>query len=512
MRTCVRLGVLLAVAGVVLVSSAETGASPGTTERVSVGYLGEGNLGSLAPSISADGRYVAFESDATNLVPGDTDACGQPPNTYNCPDIFVRDRQTSTTERVSVSSGGVQANGESWTPSISADGRYVAFDSDATNLVADDTNAKTDVFVHDRQTGVTERVSVGYLGEGNLGSLAPSISADGRYVAFESDATNLVSGDTNGVTDVFVHDRQTGATERVSVSSTGTQGDQPSYDAALSGNGRYVAFQSSATNLVADDTNAKTDVFVRDRQTGTTTRVSVDSAGAQANGTSCFRGLEAIRCPAISADGRYVAFYSLASNLVPADTNGAQDVFVHDLQTRATTRASVDSAGYEGNDWSMQPAISSDGRYVAFDSLASNLVAGDTNTARDVFLHDRHTGATLRVSVSSASGEGDHGSLQAAISADGRYVAFSSFASNLVPGDTNNFCGPGRDENCPDVFVHDRGIPVGGIAELPEAAQTPVAQSASSDLPYAALLAALAAAGAGVLSVGAWYARRRWVR
>jgi Tol biopolymer transport system component len=356
-----------------------------STTRVSVSSAGaEGNNNSGSTSISADGRYVAFDSGASNLVPGDTNGRS---------DVFVHDRQTAATTRVSVSSAAAQGNDHSYAPSISADGRYVAFYSHATNLVPGDTNATHDVFVHDRQTAATTRVSVSSAGaQANGGSDKPSISADGRYVAFESQASNLVAGDTNATEDVFVHDRQTGTTTRVSVSSAGAQGDGHSNAPSISADGRYVAFHSGATNLVPTDTNNWYDVFVHDRQSGTTTRVSVSSAGGQGNGTS--------RWASISADGRYVAFNSSASNLVPGDTNDAYDVFVHDRQMGSTTRVSVSSAGAEGNGESEVPSISADGRYVGFESTAANLVPGDTNGYYDVFVHDR---ACLSITTSPAS-------------------------------------------------------------------------------------------------------------
>src|SRR6266404_4977766 len=252
-----------------------------------------------------------------------------------------------TTERVSVTSGGTEGNGASLGSALSADGRFVAFDSAATDLVAGDTNGVSDVFVHDRQTGTTERVSVasgGAQGDGSSGLIGfafpPALSADGRFIAFISSATSLVAGDTNGATDVFVHDRQTGTTARVSVASGGTQANNVSSYPALSADGRFVAFQSDATNLVVDDTNGATDVFVHDRQTGATERVSVASGGGtQGNGNS--GGFFAF--PALSADGRLVAFQSDATNLVAVDTNGATDVFVHDRQTGTTERVSVAS-------------------------------------------------------------------------------------------------------------------------------------------------------------------------
>ena len=229
--------------------------------------------------------------------------------------------------RVSVASDGSQSWDDSSFPSISADGRYVAFHSIADNLVPEDTNGAPDVFIHDRQTGITELVSFSTGGvQGNLTSKDPSISTDGRFVAFWSYASNLVPGDTNGLGDVFVRDRQTGETKRVSVTSSGGQscGDHPS----ISADGRYVAFQSICTNLLPHDGNYLSDVFVHDRQTGTTEIASIASESTQGNGESS--------APAISGDGRFVAFESTSTNLVPGDTNTFKDLFVHDRQTGLT--------------------------------------------------------------------------------------------------------------------------------------------------------------------------------
>ena len=312
-----------------------------------------------------------------------------------------------TTERVSIATGGGQAiGGNSYPPAISADGRFVVFSSTATNLVSGDTNGYGDIFVHDRQTGTTERVSVATGGGQGTGgaSYDPAISADGRFVAFYSLATNLVSGDTNGAADVFVHDRQTGTTERVSVATGGGQANGGSYIPAISADGRFVAFYSFATDLVGADTNGFVDIFVHDRQTGTTERVSVATGGGQVTGSSYN--------PAISADGRFVAFESEASGFVSGDTNAAYDVFVHDRQTGTTERASVSTGGGQATADSYSGAISADGRFVAFHSVATNLVGGDTNGAADVFVHDRQTGTTERVSVATGGAEANGAQLR----------------------------------------------------------------------------------------------------
>ena len=419
----------------------------GHTTRVSVatgGVQGSGNSSDV--SLSADGRYVAFPSDASNLVAGDTN---------NSNDVFVHDRLTKQTTRVSVTTNGTQGNGNSGNASISADGRYVAFTS-INRLVVGDTNNKNDIFVHDRLTKQTTRVSVATGGaQGNDGSFSPSLNADGRYVAFSSVASNLVAGDTNGNDDVFVHDRLTKQTTRVSVPMGGLEGFGyfGSGSPSLSADGRYVAFASDDNKLVAGDTNETwyfapaNDVFVYDRLTGQTTRVSVYSGGSQA--------YEPSHVPSISADGRYVAFGTY-SNLVAEDTNGTFDTFVHDRLTKQTTRVSVATNGAQGNSSSgptfpnpYSSSLSADGRYVAFTSVASNLVAGDTNNGKgDAFVHDRLTKQTTRVNVATNGVQGNNiYSPSPSLSADGRYVAFYSDANNLVAGDTNNAV---------DVFVRDR--------------------------------------------------------
>jgi len=404
------------------------------TERVSVNSAGtEGDDNSTdVVLMSSDGRFIAFASKATNLVANDT-------NQWT--DIFVRDRLLGTTERVSVDSAGNEGNVDADFPSISADGRFVCFESRSTNLVTGDGNHVPDIFVHDRSTGTTERVSVDSSGgESNGSSHFPAISSDGRWVVFTSIATNLVSGDTNLNSDVFVHDRQGGTTVRASVDSSGNEGDDESLDmTAISADGRFVAFPSYATNLVAGDKNGTADIFVHDLQTGTTERASVSTSGKEADHWSF--------SPSLSGDGRFVAFQSDADNLVNGDTNVKRDVFVRDRQNGTTRRMSVDSAGVEANDWSASPSISADGRYVAFASLASNLVSADTNIGQDVFVHDRFTKTTTLVDVDANGVQASSDSYAASISPDGRLVCFDSLAGNLVPGDNN-----GRI----DTFVHGR--------------------------------------------------------
>jgi uncharacterized lipoprotein NlpE involved in copper resistance len=271
----------------------------------------------------------------------------------------------------------------------------VAFHSLADNLVSGDTNETRDIFVHDRETGETTRVSVSSDGtQSNSTSYVPSISADGRQVAFYSDASNLVSGDTNGIGDIFVHDRDTGETTRVSVASNGTQGNSGSDYPSISADGRQVAFYSDASNLVSGDTNGFGDIFVHDRDTGETTRVNVSSDGTHSNICSFY--------PSISEDGRYVAFYSAASNLVSGDTNELGDIFVHDRETGETTRVSASSGGSQCNDHSWYPSLSGDGSYVAFQSEATNLVSGDTNGVNDIFVSAVEFGSSTPTYTSSS--------------------------------------------------------------------------------------------------------------
>ena len=404
-----------------------------TTERVSVNSAEvEGNDASDTTALSADGRFVAFISEADNLV--DSDDNGEA-------DIFVRDRQTGTTEQVSVSSSEEGGNSSSDDPRITPDGRYIVFSSYSDNLVDDDTNDQPDVFLRDLQLGTTERVSLtdADVESESAGSFLPDVSSDGRYVAFQSSADDLVEGDDEGYLDVFVRDRVAGTTVRVSVSAGGGEPDDDSVNAAISGDGNVVGFTSWATNLEgAADANSGGDVFVRDISAATTTRMSVDSAGV--------RGDDQSFEPAITPDARYVVFQSWAGNLVADDTNGASDIFLHDRQTGDTEIVSLTDADGIGDDNSFHPDISADGRFVSFESWATNLVAGDTNGTDDAMVRDRQNATTTRVSVSSTGTEGDDETYVPLISDNGLVVGFSSYATNLVDEDTNQVS---------DVFVRD---------------------------------------------------------
>ncbi|HZJ23521.1 MAG TPA: hypothetical protein VFD54_09450, partial [Anaerolineales bacterium] len=390
---------------------------------------------------------------------------------------FTDPKSPGDTWRVSVASDGGEPDGWSVDPSISADGRYVAYSSQATNIVPGD--FANDVFVYDNQTGQTTSVSLDSDGTPfNCNSGSPSISADGRYVAFSScyqgsgsywvvyvydrqtgtlDSANrgltpsisadgryvAYLADDNQFRNIFVRDMLTDNDTEVTISLTGGQPNGNSWVPSISANGRYVAFNSEASNLVNSDTNGVGDIFLYDLQTNERTRVSVRSNGVQANAES-FMG-------SISGDGRYVTFTSAASNLVNNDTNNEVDAFVHDRQTGETIRVSVSTNGIQGNGDSNLARISADGRYVVFRSIATNLISGDTNGVADIFMYDRQTSQTRRVSVGSNGREanGDSPPLGSgfAISADGKYLAFSSDATNLVETESDTNAET-------DVFVH----------------------------------------------------------
>ena len=444
----------------------------------------DGNGECKHPSISPCGRYVTFETDSNNLGPADTN--GQR-------DIYVRDRDadgdglfdeagTAVNTLVSLTPGGAQAGAGSFDPSISEGGGQVAFTSSASNLVVGDTNAVMDIFVRNRDTdgngvldepgGVwTTRVSVSSAGvESNGASSLAKISADGRTVAFESNGSNLHSPDTNGDFDVFFHDRDpdgdgifdqgNGVTVCVSVDASGQTGDGKSVNAAVSPDGRFVAFDSRAENLVSGDTNGFTDVFVHDRDpdgngifdegNATLVRVSLGVGGAELNGVS--------NRPHMTPDARHFVFETEATNLGPLDTNNKRDIYVRDRDpdgngildegNAVNHNLSVSSQGVLGNGVSTRARISWSGRYVGYVSLARNLSPEDTNFVFDVFAHDRDpdgdgffdqgNGVTQLLSKNLANSNGNMLSGNGEISADGRWKTFVSDATNLDPfGDTN---------------------------------------------------------------------------
>ncbi len=376
--------------------------------------------------MSADGRYVVFQSTATNLVAGDTNGLF---------DVFLRDTQTGTTILISTATGGVQGNNVSSVASVTDDGRFVFFNSSATNLVAGDTNGALDVYMRDTLTGTTTRISTASDGSQATGaSQNVDVTGNGAFIGFQSTATNLAAGDSNGFSDAFVKNLSTGAVTRISVADDESQANGNSLVTRLSDDGNRASFVSSASNLVATDTNgAVTDVFVRDIAAGTTTLVSVSTGGVSGDGTSFGSS--------ISGNGRYVVFESNATNLVAGDTNGVTDIFVRDLQTNTTTRVSAAGDGTQGNQLSSQSVISADGRYVVFMSLADNLVQGDTNGLRDIFLKDLVTGNVTRLSVAADGTELNDLSNTPQISADGRYVTFQTQATDTGVGSEGNGTG-----------------------------------------------------------------------
>jgi Tol biopolymer transport system component len=318
--------------------------------------------------------------------------------------------------RVSVDSAGNESDGQSWSPGLSGDGRYVAFASAATNLVAGDTNRTSDIFVHDRRTGTTMRVSVGSDGDQADGpSNAPSISSNGRFVVFASDATNLVADDVPNSWDVFLRDRRTGTTARVSDFALDLNDQEPQSEApVISGNGRFVVYRSTGTFLRPGD-HGSYQIFVYDRRTGATTELPGVMVDDEDFGPPLY---------ATSADGRYIAYTKYEWRHVDDSLTGVSFAFVYDRRLGTTTRLAVDSQGTEPNGSTGAPAISADGTTVVFASAASNWVADDTNGQYDVFAYDLETRTIERVSAATT----DHRAAWVGsprVSADGRYVTFA---------------------------------------------------------------------------------------
>lgn len=391
------------------------------------------NGASSEASTSGTGRFVVFRSPGTNL------AALRCNNGFS--HIFVRDRAARTITCVSVNSDDSQGNQDSHAPSISTDGQFIAFDSAATNLAgATCNNGFNQVYVRDRTAGTTRCVSVNSNdNQGNQDSHAPSISSDGQFIAFDSAATNLAGGKcNNGFNHIFVRNRTTGTTTCVSVNSNGTEGNGDSFDPSISSNGQMVAFHSSATNLTARCTNGNSHVYVHDLTNGQTRCVSVDSNENQGDGNSDLAK--------ISGDGLFVAFESDATNLTAECNNAFTQIFVRNLTAARTSCASVDNNENQGNNDSAQPAISSDGRMVAFSSVATNLTTIRCITGnKQVFVRDRTDTKTSCASLGPRKVEGNGDSVNPSISGNGALVAFESTSNNLIGRDTNGIL---------DVFIH----------------------------------------------------------
>ena len=334
------------------------------------------------------------------------------------------------TERVSVGVGGVAHNGFfAESDAISADGRFVPFDSDGSNLVAGDTNNSTDVFIRDRLNGTTAMLSRGRGGGGNSISYGPRISADGRFVSFVSLATDLVPGGANGQQQAYVYDQKTGKLILVSVSKNGAQSDGGVFTPSISSDGRYLIYSSFSTNLVPNDTNGTLDAFVYDQKTGNTSRVSVGVGGKEVCDLGASNG-------GISADGRFVGINTGCRNMVPGKINEqihTLEAYVYDRQNGRNDLVSIGPNGDPANDFSLAISISPDGRYVGMLSYATNLVPGGTNGQSQVYVPDRRLGINELVSVGPGGLQGNGFSSGGEMSADGQFVAFSSEATNLFP-------------------------------------------------------------------------------
>jgi len=413
--TRAQLNVQVGVAAVV----GAPGEAAGTTITLTPEIAGDYPANTL--SISADGRYTVYSTYSSQPVSGDGNGDD---------DIFLRDALTGTNRLISRSTAGVQGDARSLAPQISADGRYVVYESEATNLIAGDTNGSTDIFRFDTLLGRTERMSVSTSGvEGDSVSYEAAVSADGRYVSFTSVASTFSPLEVGtGNSDIYLRDTLLGTTTLVSTTMSGAP-DTTSTASSISADGRYVAFVSASANIVSGDTNGKQDVFVRDMLTGVTQRVSVATGGAQSNNDAF--GAK------ISADGRYVTFQSNASNLVAGDTNGQGDIFVRDLLLGTTTRVSVGANGAQANSTSDTPSISADGRYIAFTSTATNLTYDASGTG--IYVYDQLLGTTKRADLSTTGAASDGAATMGVISADGRYVSFLATAQNLTADSDGNY-------------------------------------------------------------------------
>jgi Tol biopolymer transport system component len=432
---------------------AAAGTIPGTTERVSVasdGHQARGISGRFtAPAVSGDGRVVAFDAEAENLDPDDGSG-------FN--DVFVHDRTTGRTDLVSARTGqSTPGNGDSQGPALNDDGTLVAFDTQATDLVQDvqDDNHTLDVVLRDRTAGRTELMSIAIDGGvGNAESFDADITPRGRYVLFLSAASNLVQHDDNRSRDIFVRDRLLGTTDLVSVASDGTPGNNFASGGAISDSGRYVAFASFANNLVPDDTNDAFDVFWHDRVTGETQLVSQSTTGE--HGTVGFSAEPAIsgdgRYVAFfsSADSLVPDDTNDTQDLFLRDVVAGTTERISVTSTEAQIHS---PSGFSVHGGSTVPAVSADGRYVTFETGARHLVPEDTSGHIDVFRRDRVLGVTERVSVSDVEEQADGDSSDSAMNSAGDVIAFISLATNLVREDTNRCGSFGDFGECPDVFA-----------------------------------------------------------
>ena len=396
-----------------------TGGSPGAVQRISVDFTGaQANSDSSVPAWSPDGSRIAFASAASNLVPDDTNGTA---------DVFVKTLATGAVQRISTDAAGAQANGGSRYPVWSPDGTRILFSSDATNLFSDDTNNSDDLFIKTLATGALQQLSSNGIGTQANGSSEDAVwSPDGTRIAFTSIASNLVPGDTNDKSDVFVKLMATGAIQRISTAANGSQAEGDSNDPVWSPDGTQIAFYSYSSNLLPGDLDR--DEFIKTLATGELQRLSGSGYSEQVNGNSF--------SPAWSPDGTQIAFVSWASNLVPDDTNGSTDLFVETLATGEVQRISTDAAGNESLGEPSQPAWSPDGTQIAFADWSSTLVPDDTN-GHDVFVKSLGTGAVRRISTDATGAQGIGDSEYPVWSPDGTQIAFDSYASNLVPDDTN---------------------------------------------------------------------------
>jgi subtilisin family serine protease len=402
-----------------------------------------GNASTLYPAISTNGQWVAFLSNATNLVAGVVST-----NTL----VYVRDRLAGTNMLVSKSNAGALPAADCANVRISGNGQFVVFDSAAANLIPNDTNGVSDVFLFDRSTGQLELISKAGAGFGNGASDFAAASDDGRYVVFSSDASNLVASDSNGYRDIFVRDRQAGTTARVSVSTASAQSDYISDWPNISGDGRYVTFISGADNLVSGTYYPAYQLFLRDRTGNSTVRLS-QVASSTPGTANC--GLSSL-----SADGRYIAFESQATNLVSGDTNGKQDIFLKDRGTGTLSRISRGNDAAQADDDCWGPCVSANGRHICFYSGATSLCAQDDDYALDLFDYDRLTGKLSRLTYNDAGDTAYDNSFLPAVSGDGGVVAFSTWAWNLVPGDGNGVISTlalERGASIPDLMIYANG-------------------------------------------------------